>query len=144
MPPSSLTDRERKSLFALRNSAYRPRPVLIHEPRRARYYEYAVRGTKCRKANKLRDEALKALREKPAKRTVNSMAVPISAVLRFASVEEVSSIIHCICRFLCNSAGPNARIRVAPVQIELGRARRKKGNRKAKRTRKSNADYQRD
>lgn len=51
--------------------------------------ECTVRGTKCRKAEELRDEALKMLSEKPGERTVDSMATRLSAVLPFASVEQV-------------------------------------------------------
>jgi hypothetical protein len=68
----------------------------------------------------------------------------ISAVLRFVSVEEVET--YCplplpialqLGGFLMLAYG------FAPGWIELGHTRRKTGNRKRRRTRKSNADYQR-
>jgi hypothetical protein len=107
--------------------------------------ECTVRGSKCREAERLRDEALKALSEKPAERTVNSMAARISAVLPFASVEQVElyyplslPIALQLGGFLMLAFG------FAPEGTELGQTRRKKGNRKTRRTKKSNADYQRE
>jgi hypothetical protein len=82
--------------------------------------------------------------KKPAERTVNSMAARISAVLRFVSVDEVELYYplslpitlqlggFLMCAFGFSSQG-----------AELGEPRRKKGIRKTKRTRKSNADYKR-
>jgi hypothetical protein len=73
------------------------------------------------------------------------MAARISAVPRFVSVEEVETyyplslpIALQLGGFLMLAYG------LAPGRIELGHTRRKKGNRKTKRTRKSNPDYQRD
>jgi hypothetical protein len=107
--------------------------------------ECTVRGSKCREAERLRDEALKALSEKPAERTVNSMAARISAVLPFASVEQVElyyplslPIALQLGGFLMLAFG------FAPEGTVAGQTRRKRQNRKPKRTRKSNADYQRD
>ncbi len=128
------------------NAKARAARELYEVRKRTAESECTVRGSKCRKAEELRDEALKALSEKPAERTVDSMAARISAVMPFASVEEVElyyplslPIALQLGGFLMLAFG------FAPGQTEPeAKTRRKKGNRKSKRTRKSNAEYQRD
>jgi hypothetical protein len=127
------------------NAKVRTAHELYEVRKRTAESECIVRGSKCREAERLRDEALKALSEKPAERTVDSMAARISAVLPFASVEQVElyyplslPIALQLGGFLMLAFG------FAPEGTEAGHTRRKKGNRNTKRTRKSNAEYQRD
>ncbi len=98
------------------------------------------RGTKCREAEKAVTEARKALSEKPAERIEDSMARRISAALPFLTEEQVAlyqplalPVGLQLGGFLMLALG------LAPKSPEAGQPRRKKGNRKSKRTRKSQA-----
>ena len=120
--------------------------LLYEDRKRSAESECTVRGSKCREAERLRDEALNKLSEKPVERQANSMAMRISAVLPFASVEQVElyyplslPIALQLGGFLMLAYG------FAPkAETELGQTRRKRQNRKPARPKKSSAGYQRD
>jgi hypothetical protein len=113
------------------NAKARAARELYEARKRTAESECTVRGSKCRKAEALRDEALKELSDKPVERTVDSMATRISAVIPFASVEQVElyyplslPIALQLGGFLMLAYG------FMPKPIEAAQPRRKKANRK--------------
>ena len=95
--------------------------LLYEDRKRTAESECTVRGSKCREAERLRDEALNKLSEKPVERQANSMAMRISAVLPFASVEQVEQRQphNAICYRCSPSSGRNLHCPFEPVDGEI-------------------------
>jgi hypothetical protein len=102
-------------------------------------------GKRCRAAEAPVAKAREALAAKPAESPEHGMAKRISAALPFLSAEEVELYQPLLLPLGLQLSGfLMLGFGFAPGSTELGQTRRKKGNRKTRRTRKSNAEYQRD